>query len=93
MGPLEILVLLLIAAICGAIGQMIAGYSPGGLLVSLALGFIGALFGTFLARAMGLPEPFTMQVGDQPFPILWSIIGGALFTAVLGLISGRQAYL
>ncbi len=36
------LVLLIIAAICGAIGQALAGYSTGGFLISIVLGFIGA---------------------------------------------------
>ena len=40
------LVLLLVAGICGAIGQAIAGYRRGGLVVAIALGFIGALLGT-----------------------------------------------
>ena len=37
------LILLLIAAICGGIGQAIAGYDLGGCLVSIVVGFIGAL--------------------------------------------------
>src|SRR5262249_57608055 len=84
---LEILVLLLIAGICGAIGQAIAGYSRGGCLVAIVLGFIGALFGLWLARIMSLPEVFAVTVGDVHFPILWSIIGAAIFVAVLHLFT------
>lgn len=36
---LDLLILLLVAGICGALGQAIAGYSRGGCLVSIALGF------------------------------------------------------
>ena len=39
----EFLILLLVAAICGAVAQAIAGFSRGGLLVAIAVGFIGAL--------------------------------------------------
>jgi hypothetical protein len=42
MSMLELLLLLLVAALIGAVGQAIAGYSRGGCLVSIALGFIGA---------------------------------------------------
>lgn len=84
------LLLLLVAGLCGAIGQALAGYSRGGCLVSIALGFVGALLGTWLAGALGLPEIFAVNVGGQPFPIIWSIIGAALFVAVLALISGRR---
>jgi uncharacterized membrane protein YeaQ/YmgE (transglycosylase-associated protein family) len=87
MGIFEFLVLLLVAGICGALAQAIVGYSGGGCLVAIVLGFIGALLGTWLARAMGLPELFVLTIGDKPFPIIWSIIGAALFTAVLSLFS------
>ena len=86
----DLLILLLIAGLCGAIGQALSGFSRGGCLVSIAVGFIGALLGSWIAGALGLPEIFVVNVGGQPFPILWSIIGGALFVAVLGLISGRR---
>ena len=84
---IQLLVLLLIAGICGAIGQAITGYSHGGCLVSIALGFIGALLGTWLASKMGLPELVAIPVGGVHFPIVWSIIGAALFVAVINLIS------
>ena len=47
----DLLILLLVAGLCGAIGQAISGYSRGGCLVSIALGFIGALVGVWLSRA------------------------------------------
>ena len=88
---IDLLVLLLVAGICGALGQAIGGYSRGGCLVSIALGFIGALVGVWLARALKLPEFFAVQIGGTSFPIVWSIIGAALFVAVIGLISRRRA--
>lgn len=86
---LEFLILLVIAAICGAIGQALAGYSMGGFVVTIVVGFIGALLGTWLARATGLPELFTVNIGDQPFPIVWAIIGSALFAAIISLFARR----
>ena len=88
----QFLILLLVAGICGSIGQAIAGYSRGGCLVSIALGFIGALLGTYLAHALGLPELFAIQIGGKPFPIIWSIIGATLFVVVLSLITRRRYY-
>ena len=82
----EFLILLLIAGVCGSLAQSLAGYSHGGCLVSIVLGFIGALLGTFLARKAGLPEILPITVGDRTFPVIWSIIGAALFAAVLALI-------
>ena len=86
----EIFVLLFIAGICGSIGRSLTGVSKGGCLVSIALGFIGALLGPWVARKLSLPEIFPVQIGSTDFPVVWSIIGSALFVAVLGLLSGRS---
>ena len=82
---IDVLILLLVAGICGALGQAIAGYSRGGCLVSIALGFVGALIGMWMARVMGLPELIPVHIGGTSFPIVWSIIGSALFVAVIAL--------
>ena len=85
-----LLILIVIAAICGAIGKAIAGSSRGGLIVSIVLGFIGALLGPWVAGLLKLPEPFMVNIGGHPFPVLWSIIGAALFVAVIHLFSWRS---
>jgi uncharacterized membrane protein YeaQ/YmgE (transglycosylase-associated protein family) len=85
-----LLILIVIAAVCGAIGKAIAGSARGGLLVSIALGLIGALIGPWVAQRLGLPEPFLISIEGQRFPILWSIIGAALFVAALHLVSRRR---
>jgi uncharacterized membrane protein YeaQ/YmgE (transglycosylase-associated protein family) len=86
----EILLLLLIAAVVGALGQAIAGYSAGGCLVSIVLGFIGALLGRWLSAQLGLPDLLIVHFRDLDFPVLWSIVGAALLVALLSLISGRR---
>jgi len=90
MGLFDLIILLIVAGICGALGQAIAGYSRGGCLVSIALGFVGALLGMWLARVMQLPELFAVRIGTTNFPIIWSIIGSALFVAVLTLLTRRR---
>jgi uncharacterized membrane protein YeaQ/YmgE (transglycosylase-associated protein family) len=84
---MELLLLLLIAGVCGAIGQAIGGYSRGGCLSAIAMGFIGALLGAWIARSLSLTEFFPVTVGGTSFPIVWSIIGASLFVAVIGFIS------
>ena len=89
MSILELLILLLIAGVCGAIAQGIAGFSRGGCLVSIGLGLVGAVIGTWLGRQLGLGELFALRVGGRSFPVVWSIIGAALFAAVVSLIASR----
>jgi uncharacterized membrane protein YeaQ/YmgE (transglycosylase-associated protein family) len=40
-----LILLIVIAAICGAVGRALGGGARGGLFVSTAIGFIGALLG------------------------------------------------
>lgn len=87
---LDFIILLLIAGVCGSIGQALSGYSLGGCLVSIAVGFVGALLGMWLARALGLPEFFAISVGGKNFPIVWSIIGSGLLAAAVGLLTRRR---
>ncbi len=87
---IDLLILLIVAGICGALGQAITGYTRGGCLVSIALGFVGALLGMWFARKLGLPELFAVQIGTTSFPIVWSIIGSALFVALIALLTRRS---
>jgi uncharacterized membrane protein YeaQ/YmgE (transglycosylase-associated protein family) len=88
---LGLVVLLAVAGICGSLGRTLGGgYSHLGCLGSVALGFIGALLGMWLSRAAHLPELFSVRIGEERFPILWSIAGSAIFVAVLGLFSRRR---
>jgi uncharacterized membrane protein YeaQ/YmgE (transglycosylase-associated protein family) len=84
---MEFVLLLFLAGVAGALGQGIAGYSRGGCLVSIALGFIGALLGGWLSRSLGIGSFLLVRLGDQPFPLDWSIAGAALFVALVGFFS------
>jgi uncharacterized membrane protein YeaQ/YmgE (transglycosylase-associated protein family) len=84
------IILLLVAGICGALAQAIVGYSHGGCLVSIALGFIGAVLGIWLAGLLGLPEIFVIQIGGKNFPVVWTIIGAALFVALINLFTAAR---
>jgi uncharacterized membrane protein YeaQ/YmgE (transglycosylase-associated protein family) len=84
---IDFILTLIIAGLAGAIGQTIAGYSRGGCLISIVLGFIGALLGTWIARQLGLPRWLTFRVGGTRFPFLWSVIGSSLFVAVVGWLT------
>jgi uncharacterized membrane protein YeaQ/YmgE (transglycosylase-associated protein family) len=87
---LGFIILLIIAAIAGSLGQALAGYSLGGCLVSIVVGFIGAFVGLWLARQLGLPEFLPISIQGETFPIIWAIIGSAIFSAIIGLLTRRR---
>lgn len=81
------LLLLLVAALCGAAGQALAGYSAGGCLVSIVIGFVGAYLGMLLAAKLGLPEFLPVTIQGETFPVVWSVLGSALLALLFGLLS------
>jgi uncharacterized membrane protein YeaQ/YmgE (transglycosylase-associated protein family) len=92
MSVLELVVYLVIAGICGVIARAIAGGTPGGFIVSVLLGFLGAFVGTWLAHVLHLPELLEVRVGGHPFPIVWSILGGVALVALSHLLM-RPSYM
>jgi uncharacterized membrane protein YeaQ/YmgE (transglycosylase-associated protein family) len=84
------LILLVVAAIAGGIGQALVGFSRGGCLASIALGFVGAYVGMWVANQFGLPTFFALNIDGEPFPIVWAIVGAAILSAILSLLFGRR---
>jgi uncharacterized membrane protein YeaQ/YmgE (transglycosylase-associated protein family) len=84
------LIYLLIVAVVGALGQAIAGYSLGGCLVSMVVGFIGAVIGQWLAQTIGLPTLLPVTVEGQTIEIVWATLGSAIFTGILSLFLRRR---
>jgi uncharacterized membrane protein YeaQ/YmgE (transglycosylase-associated protein family) len=86
----EFIILLIIAGITGGIAESLVGFSRGGCFISIVVGFIGAIIGTWIADKLHLPEIFVINIGDVAFPVVWAIIGAVVFTGVLSLLSPRR---
>lgn len=84
---IDILISLIIAGIAGSIARSLSGFSRGGCIISIVVGFIGAFIGTWLAREMQLPDPVSITIRGTTYNLLWTIIGAVIFTAVLSLIT------
>ncbi len=67
------LVLSVIAAAAAAAGQPLVGFSRGGCLASIAVGFIGAYLGMWIAQRFHLPTFLIINVDGQPFPLVWPL--------------------
>lgn len=95
MGLIELLILLVIAGICGVIAEWIVGFSPGGFVVSIVVGLIGAYLGSWLAAQINLPAllpvgslGLTSNTGLLNFDIVWSILGAILLLLLISLVRG-----
>ena len=88
----ELIILLVVAAIAGVIGQSLGGYKRDSLLLAIVLGFVGAFLGTWLARILGLPLILPITVGGVSFPFVWAIVGAILLVALMGVTARRRGY-
>lgn len=88
----SLIILLIVGGLVGLIAQRIVGYSRGGCLTSIALGFIGALIGTWAVKQFALPELYVLKIGHTSFPVVWAIIGAAVLVAILGLLKRRRVF-
>ena len=84
---IDILISLIIAGIAGSIARSLSGFSRGGCIISIVVGFIGAVIGSWLSRELQLPDPFIIEIRGSSYSILWTIIGAAIFTAALSLLT------
>ena len=93
MDLLSLLILLVIAGICGAIAEMIVGFSPGGFVASVAVGMVGAYIGGWLFPQLGLPQLLMVSrlLPNTPFDfdLVWAILGAILLLLVISLVRGR----
>lgn len=86
----HLLVYLLVAFLCGMVGQAIAGRSVGGFLVTTFLGLVGGIVGSWLARTLHLPEPLWVYIGGRPFAVVWTVVGAALVAFVASYFMRRR---
>jgi uncharacterized membrane protein YeaQ/YmgE (transglycosylase-associated protein family) len=71
-----IIAFLILGLICGAIAKLLLpGDDPGGILVTMAIGVVGALLGGFLAGAL---------FGADPMDEFWDV--SSWLTAIVGSI-------
>jgi uncharacterized membrane protein YeaQ/YmgE (transglycosylase-associated protein family) len=78
------LVMIVLGLIVGAIAKfLMPGDDPGGIIVTIAIGIVGALLGGFLGRAMGLYQE------GQPAGFIMSVIGAMVLLFGYRMIARR----
>jgi uncharacterized membrane protein YeaQ/YmgE (transglycosylase-associated protein family) len=86
----EFVVLFIVSAIIGAIGEALAGYSLGGCAVSAVVGFIGALIGHWLRGVLHMGSLLPVTVGGKTVDVVWAVIGSALLVFLVGIVRRRR---
>jgi uncharacterized membrane protein YeaQ/YmgE (transglycosylase-associated protein family) len=73
--------------IVGAVAKLIMpGRDPGGIIITMLLGIVGALVGGWLGQALGLYRP------DEPAGFIMAVVGAIILLALYRLLRGRRTY-
>jgi uncharacterized membrane protein YeaQ/YmgE (transglycosylase-associated protein family) len=86
------LLLILLGAICGAIAELIVGWSRGGFIVATAVGFIGAALGSWFAPRIGLPSLLSIRIEGHSIEVFWSLLGAIVLVMVMNLFRRSSYY-
>jgi uncharacterized membrane protein YeaQ/YmgE (transglycosylase-associated protein family) len=80
---------ILLGIVAGVIAKaLLPGSDPGGFIITVIIGIVGALLGGFLARALGLGDPI-----DEFFDVstwLAAIIGAMILLVIYRAVTGRR---
>ena len=92
MNSYDIALIFLTAIVCGTLAQLTSGYSKGGWIVNLVVGFLGALAGVLVSRSLNAPVIYDLAIRNTRFPVIYSVVGAVIFLAGIGLFirPGRQ---
>ena len=85
----EVISFLLLAAVCAAAAQVLAGFSLIGYAATWIASFIGAWGAVWLADALNFPAVLLITINDQTFPLLWAAIGALLLALAVSLLLQR----
>src|SRR5262252_7091521 len=76
---------ILFGLVVGALAKLIMpGRDPGGFIVTILLGIVGALVGGFLGRALGLYQP------GEPAGFFGALIGAIILLAIYRAVARRR---
>ena len=72
--------------VVGLIAKLLMpGRDPGGFIVTILLGIVGAALGGWLGRAMGMYGP------DQPAGFLMALVGSVILLMLYRVVAGRRS--
>lgn len=83
---MHILAWILFGLIVGAVAKLVMpGRDPGGIIMTMLIGIVGALIGGWIGRALGFYGP------NQGAGFLMSVVGAIILLAIYRWIVGRRS--
>ena len=71
--------------VVGVVAKLVMpGKDPGGIIVTMLLGIVGAVLGGFVGRALNLYQP------GEPAGLLMSIVGAVLVLAIYRMVVRKR---
>lgn len=89
----DIISWIVVGAIAGIIAKfLMPGRDPGGCVITIVLGIVGAVLAGYLAHLLRISDE-TRAVGDRGFltKVAFGVVGAVIILAVYRLIAGRRA--
>ena len=85
---MDVLIWIVFGLVVGVVAKFIMpGRDPGGIIVTIVLGIVGALLGGWIGRALGVYQP------GQPAGFIMAVIGAIVVLAIYRLVvSGRTRH-
>lgn len=87
---INLVLMLIVAGICGAVAQALFGFRRTNFLVSILIGVLGAYIGTFIAARLGLPSLLNFSLAGSSIDIVWAILGSALLLFAYNLFENAR---
>jgi uncharacterized membrane protein YeaQ/YmgE (transglycosylase-associated protein family) len=73
-------------AVSGIVGELIIpGHNPGGILVTLLIGMVGALLGRFVVGLVGGAEATELSI----WTLLWATVGALALVGIYRMITSN----
>ncbi len=85
MTVIDFLLIAAVAVVCGTFGYLTGSYVRGGWFINVGAGLFGALAGVVIANSLPLPAVYVLKIKGVSFPLLWAVVGSAVFIAAAGL--------
>ena len=89
----DIISWIVVGAVAGIIAKLLMpGKDPGGFIITIVLGIVGAFLAAYLAHLLRISAE-TRAVGDRGFltKVAFGVVGAIIILAVYRLIAGRRA--